>query len=238
LANQLLNLMLKFHSTRLANQSDFEDNEREVMSSAIQVVKRKDREPSTPSCTANASSVGRLGSREIVRTVKTWMDESRDLKQAEAKLAFQFIRGFDVRNGFDSSTHITKSYLTTFFVIGLIILSAHGATRAQSPTPSTASLTLDRAIDLALRNNHAIKIAQFEVANAEEEISVAKTSRLPSLHMYTSTEPKPQLGEGHSRQSNRCKASIGLAEDRPCAGARALAAVILFGIIGGWNGWI
>jgi outer membrane protein TolC len=72
-----------------------------------------------------------------------------------------------------------------FLVVGLIILSAQGTTRAQSPTASTESLTLDRAIELALHNNHAIKIAQFEVAKAEEDISVAKTSRLPSLHMHT-----------------------------------------------------
>src|SRR5262249_48638491 len=59
------------------------------------------------------------------------------------------------------------------------------ATYAQSSTASTESLTLDQAIDLALRNNHAIKIAQFGVARAEENISVAKTSRFPSLHMFT-----------------------------------------------------
>jgi outer membrane protein TolC len=75
------------------------------------------------------------------------------------------------------------SYLTTVFVIGLIVLSAYAPARAQSPV--TESLTLDHAIDLALRNNHAIKIARFEVAKADEDISVAKTSRLPSLHMYT-----------------------------------------------------
>jgi outer membrane protein TolC len=66
-----------------------------------------------------------------------------------------------------------------FLVVGLILLSAPA--RAQS----TESLTLDQAIDLALHNNHAIKIAQFEVSKAEEDISVAKTSRLPSLHLHT-----------------------------------------------------
>lgn len=70
-------------------------------------------------------------------------------------------------------------------LVGLIIVSAYGVTSAQSPSPSIESLTLDQAIDLSLRNNHAIKIAQFEVAKAEDEISVAKTARLPSLHMHT-----------------------------------------------------
>jgi outer membrane protein TolC len=73
--------------------------------------------------------------------------------------------------------------LTTLLVVGLIVLSVYGSTRAQSS--STESLTLDQAIALALRNNHSIKIARFGVDSAEEEISVAKTSRLPSLHMYT-----------------------------------------------------
>jgi len=77
------------------------------------------------------------------------------------------------------------SYLTTLFFVGFIILAAHGATPAQSLTASTESLTLDQAIELSLRNNHSIKIAEFGVARAEEDISVAKTSRLPSLHMYT-----------------------------------------------------
>ena len=75
--------------------------------------------------------------------------------------------------------------LTTLIVVGLILLSAHEAVHAQSPSLSTESLTLDQAIDLALRNNHAIKIAQFEVSKTEEDISVAKTSRLPSLHFHT-----------------------------------------------------
>src|ERR1700741_33538 len=72
-----------------------------------------------------------------------------------------------------------------FLIVGLIILSAPGVTRAQSPTSSTESLTLDQAIDLALHNNHAIKIAESGLRRAEEDVSVAKTSRLPSLHMHT-----------------------------------------------------
>ncbi len=70
--------------------------------------------------------------------------------------------------------------------ITALILLMYGAARAQSPASTSAdSLTLDQAIELALANNHAIKIARFEVAKTDEEISIAKTSRLPSLHMYT-----------------------------------------------------
>jgi len=79
---------------------------------------------------------------------------------------------------------VNVARLITLFLTCLILFSAHGVARAQSPS-STDSLTLDQAIELALRDNHAIKIAQFEVAKTEEDISVAKTSRLPSLHLHT-----------------------------------------------------
>lgn len=66
------------------------------------------------------------------------------------------------------------------------VVLIYGAAQAQTPASSSGdSLTLDQAIDLALHNNHAIKIAEFGVTRADEEISVAKTSRLPLLHMYT-----------------------------------------------------
>ena len=110
------------------------------------------------------------------------MAESRDLKQAQAKLAVQFMRGLD---GFEPLEQTAKSCLTRLLLVGLILLSAQSATRAQSPSHATESLTVDQVIDLALHNNHAIKIARFEVAKAEEDISVAKTSRFPSLHFHT-----------------------------------------------------
>src|SRR5258707_396049 len=68
----------------------------------------------------------------------------------------------------------------------LLFFLGSGVVQAQQSAPAAGeSLRLDQAIDLALRNNHAIKIAEFGVARADEDISVAKTSRLPSLHMYT-----------------------------------------------------
>ena len=74
-----------------------------------------------------------------------------------------------------------RSAIKVGFLLGLIFLSAQSAVRAQS----SESLTLDQAIDLALHNNHAIKIAEFGVARTEQDIAVAKTSRLPSLRMHT-----------------------------------------------------
>src|SRR4029077_4505495 len=61
------------------------------------------------------------------------------------------------------------------------------AAQAQEPAPpSGESLTLDQAIALALHDNHAMKIARLEVERADEDISAARTYRLPSLHAYTS----------------------------------------------------
>src|SRR2546423_3366740 len=70
--------------------------------------------------------------------------------------------------------------------LGLLLLPlVLGVVQAQQPC-SDESLTLDQAIALALRDNHAMKIAKLEVEKADEDISAAKTFRLPSLHAYTS----------------------------------------------------
>ena len=50
---------------------------------------------------------------------------------------------------------------------------------------SGESLTLDQAIELALRNNHTIKIREFGVAKADEDIAAAKTRRLPEIFLYS-----------------------------------------------------
>ena len=55
----------------------------------------------------------------------------------------------------------------------------------QSASGSGESLTLDQAIELALANNHSIKIRAFGVAKTEEDISVAKTRRLPEIYLYS-----------------------------------------------------
>src|SRR5262249_31938830 len=140
-----------------------------------------------PLCPVDASSAESSSRREIVRTVKNWMAESRLRRQEEAKAAIQFMRGLEVRelSMATQSVGTTKGSLI-LIVAGLILFGLHGTIRAQAPTSSSGdSLTLDQAIELALHNNHAIKIAEFGVSRAEEGISVAKTSRLPSLHMFT-----------------------------------------------------
>src|SRR5258707_6456993 len=69
----------------------------------------------------------------------------------------------------------------------LLLLLVRGVVQAQqSAPPSGESLTLDQSSALALRENHAMKIGKLEVERADEDISAAKTFRLPSLHAYTS----------------------------------------------------
>src|SRR6266850_6209702 len=68
----------------------------------------------------------------------------------------------------------------------LLLLLVRGVQAQQSAPVSGESLTLDQAIALALRDNHAMKIAKLEVERADENISAARTYRLPSLHAYTS----------------------------------------------------
>jgi hypothetical protein len=61
-----------------------------------------------------------------------------------------------------------------------------GEVCAQEPTTATdETLTLDHAITLALRYNRGIKIARLAVEKSDDEISAAKTFRLPSLHAYS-----------------------------------------------------
>jgi outer membrane protein TolC len=67
----------------------------------------------------------------------------------------------------------------------LLILIRSPVHAQQSAATSAESLTLEQAIDLALRDNHAMKIAHLEVDKADESIAAAKTFRLPSLHAYT-----------------------------------------------------
>src|SRR5258708_1429206 len=69
----------------------------------------------------------------------------------------------------------------------LLLLLVRGVVHAQQSAPAAGeSLTLDQVIDLALHDNHAMKIAKLEVERADEDISATKTSRFPALHMYTS----------------------------------------------------
>src|SRR5215813_5007407 len=118
-----------------------------MKSSTIKVVKRKDREASAQLSSVDASSAERSSKREIVRTVKTWMAESRLRRQEEAKAALQFMRGIEFRelSMATQSAGTPKCSLLLIFA-GLILFGLYGTVRAQAPASSAGdSLTLDRA---------------------------------------------------------------------------------------------
>ena len=80
-----------------------------------------------------------------------------------------------------------KTFNAVLFASSLLtLLALHGVVLAQETSSgSSESLTLDKAIDIALHHNRVVKIAELSVNKAEEDISAAKTFRLPSLHAYT-----------------------------------------------------
>ena len=72
---------------------------------------------------------------------------------------------------------------TSLLLLAGFVLLGLGCVQAQDSR--TESLTLDQAIDLALQNNRAIRIARLAVEKSDDEISAAKTHRLPSLHAHS-----------------------------------------------------
>src|SRR4030095_16151446 len=88
--------------------------------------------------------------------------------------------------GFRKMKAGVKTFRTVLLAAGATLLTFHGVVQAQvTSSGSSDSLTLDKAINIALHNNRIVKIAELSVNKAEEDISVAKTLRLPSLHAYT-----------------------------------------------------
>src|SRR5215510_9394318 len=74
----------------------------------------------------------------------------------------------------------------TIRLLVVLILVGSGEVFGQQTTSlPDETLTLDQAIALALRDNHGIKIARLAVEKSGDEISAAKTARLPSLHAYS-----------------------------------------------------
>ena len=152
------------------------------MSAVIKIVKKK-----APAEMARAKeelpALKPLTSR-IVNTVKTWIEASLQCRQAELELAIEFRQGHRLTAGARLRPALTN-YLGMFLIAVLFLLSGYRTVKAQQNalvTPET--ITLDQAIDIALRNNHAVKIAELGVDRTGEHVSVAKTSRLPLLHTY------------------------------------------------------
>jgi outer membrane protein TolC len=72
-----------------------------------------------------------------------------------------------------------------WLVVLVLLIGSAKVFSQEATTQPNETLTLDQAIALALRDNHGIKIARLSVEKSDDEISAAKTYRLPSLHAYS-----------------------------------------------------
>src|SRR5712671_2044738 len=79
------------------------------------------------------------------------------------------------------TVHNLKNYLAALSLFLATPLAGWG----QQTTPNSAEvLSLDEAINIALRNNRPLKNSRLTVEKGEDEIRSVRTSRLPSTHFY------------------------------------------------------
>ncbi|MCC6861201.1 MAG: TolC family protein [Bryobacterales bacterium] len=73
-----------------------------------------------------------------------------------------------------------------FLLRGILLLGVSGwpASPQQEAAPAE-TLTLERALALALESNRNLQIARLEVRKAEDKLAAARTQRLPGLSLYT-----------------------------------------------------
>src|ERR1041385_3255368 len=83
-------------------------------------------------------------------------------------------------------TQSADAFGTIRLLVVLILVIGSGEIFAQDSTSQPIErLTLDQAIALALHDNRGIKIARLAVEKSDDQVSAAKTFRLPSLHAYS-----------------------------------------------------
>jgi outer membrane protein TolC len=153
------------------------------MSAVIRIVKRKEREEMARA-EEESLAPSKPDPSSIVNTVKTWIEASRERRQAELDLAIEFRRGHSFNKGARRQPAVVTNYLGVVLIAGLFLLSGHTTCNAQQTARTSETITLDQAIDIALRSNHSIKIAELGVNRTDEDIAAAKTSRLPAFHTY------------------------------------------------------
>ena len=164
------------------------------MSSVVRIVKRSDRKELNTSQPAEVSLPASDGTSVIVNTVKNWIATTRERRRVEADVASQLMRGLEAgKNSYSQrliptskrTSRVIKNYRTILSTLGLILLLVQTTAHAQGTMPASGeSLTLDQAIAIALQNNHGMKIAGLAVERADEDISAAKTDRLPALRYH------------------------------------------------------
>ncbi len=87
-------------------------------------------------------------------------------------------------------------------VFTCVVLGIGGPARGNEPCPDNAVLTLEQALDMALKNNSAIKEAMQRVEAAAEQRKAAGADLLPKLsasYSYTNLKDQPYAVVGGSR---------------------------------------
>jgi len=72
-------------------------------------------------------------------------------------------------------------------LLGFVFLPVVGSSIERSPAVEQASaevLTVDQAVQIALENNRAVKIASLSVDSSKEKLAAEKTHRLPAFNTY------------------------------------------------------
>src|SRR5215475_6082592 len=72
-----------------------------------------------------------------------------------------------------------------FLLLPLLLIPSLSGLCQQSSSGSAEVLTLEQAIALALRENHLIRVAENEVAKAGDVLAATRTSRLPSMNVFS-----------------------------------------------------
>ncbi len=67
------------------------------------------------------------------------------------------------------------------FVVAVLFGGALTPARAQDQATTSRHITLQEAVQLALKHNHAVRIAQFQVEEKQHAKEVAKSSYLPTI---------------------------------------------------------
>src|SRR5262249_5130721 len=73
----------------------------------------------------------------------------------------------------------------SLIAVAVAALAGASAARAQQPAaPDAELLTLDRAIELAVRGNRTVESAEIEVDKAGDQLAATHTKRFPSVNVY------------------------------------------------------
>jgi outer membrane protein TolC len=79
----------------------------------------------------------------------------------------------------------THGQQVLFAALLLLVIGAPAVFCQQNTSAAPEVLTLDQALNIALRDNRTVKNAQLAVEKSDEQLGAARTARLPSFKLYT-----------------------------------------------------